>query len=62
MEVARSRRELGFWETVPPEQRWAETRRRIEAGLAEVFRPDRERSVFRPERLPQPSRQPNGAD
>ncbi|MDE4914310.1 hypothetical protein PQI07_26940 [Methylobacterium sp. 092160098-2] len=62
MEVARSRRELGFWETVPPEQRWAETRRRIEAGLAEVFRPDRDRVVFNPERLPQPPRQPNGTD
>jgi hypothetical protein len=62
MEVARSRRELGFWETVPPEKRWAETRRRIEAGLAEVFRPDRDRVVFTPERLPVRPQQPNGSD
>lgn len=52
MEAARSRRELGAWKHIPPEQRWAEMRRRIETSLAEVFRPDRERAVFAPERLP----------
>ncbi|GJD89432.1 hypothetical protein BHAOGJBA_2959 [Methylobacterium hispanicum] len=52
MEAARSRRELGAWKHIPPEQRWAEMRRRIEISLAEVFRPDRDRAVFAPERLP----------
>ncbi len=62
MEAARSRRDIGFWKTVPPEQRWAETRRRIEANMAELFRPDRERAIFTPERLPTRPPGPNGSD
>lgn len=61
MEAARSRRDVGFWKTVPPEQRWAETRRRIETNMAEVFSPDRDRVLFVPERLPPRVSSPNGS-